>query len=97
MTRVAYGYMHILEGEDMDGSYKTFEWIAAEPQKFDRTDEQFAEYEEKAGWFAQCEVEPEMGWIGPFDSEAEAVETATNAEALYRWEYSSSLMDPAVG
>lgn len=82
MTRLAYGYMRVHEGKDMDGSNRTFEWIEAEPQKFE---DQPANEEEKAGWFALCEVEPEMGWIGPFDSEAEAVEAATNEAALDKW------------
>lgn len=88
MTRTAYGYLHVQEGKDMDGSNRTFQWIEENPQKCGMTDEEFKEYGEKPGWFAMCEVEPEAGWIGPFDKETDAVKAATDEQALFQWEVS---------
>ena len=83
MTRTAYGFLHVASGKDMDGSNRTFEWIEAEPQKFDMTDAEFEAYEEKAGWFAMCEV----GWIGPMETQEEAIELATNEDKLHKWQW----------
>ena len=88
MTRTAYGFLHVESGKDMDGSNHTFCWVEKTPQKFDMNDEQFEEYDEKPGWFAMCEIEPEAGWIGPFEKETDAVKAATDEHFLHQWEVS---------
>jgi hypothetical protein len=99
MVKTKFGYLHVHYGPDMDGANRTFEWVGSEPQSFGLLDEDAASYaaeygEEVAGWFAMCEVEPDAGWVGPFETEKEAVRVATDEDALHAWEVSSMGDDP---
>lgn len=81
MTTAKYGYLHSHYGPDMDGSNRAFSWVEdVRPENDD-------EYELRPGWFAMCEVEPDAGWIGPFDTLAEAVRVSTDEGALVEWMY----------
>lgn len=74
MASTKHGYRHMYCGKDMDGTDAEFEWIELSPHKDDP--------EPVAGWFALCEIEPEAGWLGPFDTEEAAVHAATTEEGL---------------
>lgn len=93
MARTKYGYLHIYYGRDMDGSSRTFSWVRDEPQSFGMTAEQLAEYHahygttEEPGWFALCEIEPEAGWIGPFETVDEATAAATTEDGFASYMY----------
>lgn len=102
MTVTKYGYLHTHYGPDMDGSNRVFEWVADEPQTRGMTEEQWREYqehygEERPGWWAKCEVEPDAGWIGPFETEEEAVETATDESVYWNWHVDVCYGDDPMG
>lgn len=86
MVKAKYGFYHSNYGPDMDGSNELFEWVEDKPMKDDP--------EPCQGWFAMCEVEPDAGLIGPFDTEAEATKAATNEEDFLNWMYSQMGEDP---
>ena len=89
MTKTAYGFLHGHYGPDMDGSSRTFEWIADEaPEDLPGT---------TAGWWAFCQIEPEAGWVGPFETEVEAISTATSEEAFNAWQYGDDPMGDWMG
>lgn len=79
MASTSYGYLHGAPAQDMDGSSKTFEWFEAYPQE--------GNPQPQAGWFCYCEVEPEAGWLGPFDTEAEAINAATTEEGFMNYQH----------
>lgn len=89
MTRTKFGYRHGHYGPDMDGSYTTFEWIEDKPMDDDP--------QTQAGWFAMCEIEPEAGWLGPFETEAEAIHAATTEEGFVAVMYGDDPMGDWMG
>lgn len=91
-TRTKFGYLHGHYGPDMDGSSRTFEWIEDGPPPAD-PEYDAAMGEPKPGWFAMYQVERDCGWCGPFETEAEAIEVATNDGAFWRWMTPPAQMD----
>ena len=75
-TKTKFGYRHCHYGPDMDGSSRDFEWISSERSGSAPND--------NAGWFALCVVEPEAGWLGPYLTEAEAIDAATDPDIFAR-------------
>lgn len=95
MAKTYYGYLCGMAYIDYDGTHETAEWVeplasGLEPDKYRLND--------SLGWYAWCEVEPEAGLIGPFDTEQEAIKTATDEDAFWAWSYSDvNLGDDPLG
>ncbi len=79
MARTKYGYRHAFCGIDLGGEPIEAVWIEEAPQ--------IDAPEQDPGWWAQCEVEPDAGWIGPFTTENEARRTATEENVFQKWAY----------
>ena len=78
MARTNYGYLHSHYGPDMDGCSRSFERVEDRPMDGDPN---------PAGWFAMCEIEPDVGWIGPFDTEEVAILAATSEKDFVAYQY----------
>jgi hypothetical protein len=82
-----YGHMCGTSYVDYDGGHETAEWIepadqGGEPDQFRCPD--------SLGWYAECQVEPEFHFVGPFKTEEEAIRVATNESAFLSWVNSPS-------
>ena len=89
MTKTKFGYLHSFYGPDMDGTKRIFEWVDDAPMP-NEPGEDVEELE--AGWFAECEIHPEAGWIGSFETELEAINVATNEDRFTTYVYGDDPM-----
>lgn len=85
MTKTTFGYRHSFYGPDMDGCNELFEWIEDRPMKDDPQPDE-------PGWFAECEIEPGVGWLGPYKTEEEAIRAATTEEGFMEYQYGDDPM-----
>lgn len=94
MTKTRYGYMCGFGYQDYDGSFATAEYI--EPVDSGKEPDP-NRCPDSLGWYADCEVEPEAGWVGPFATEAEAIKCATDENTFWNYIHRDDHMGAHMG
>jgi len=82
--RTHYGYLCEQGYTDYDGKSQTASWIEPAKNCRDPIPDSYR-IPDSLGWWAECIIEPEMHFVGPFETEEQAIAVATEEEAFFNW------------